>query len=192
MNVLPQRQRIAGNGAVVVCLRGENAVQGFCDWGAGVNVLPQRQRIAGNGAVVVCLRWDNAVQGFCDWGAGMNVLPQRQLIAGNAAVVVCLRGDNAVQGFCDWGAGVNVLPQRQLIVGNAAVVAKWEGVKGEQMFGPALGLFQGRFGDFTPSEGERKMRERASPSEGGKGPFGGGARLYGALEAVLRLLTFGR
>ena len=102
------------------------------------------------------------------------------LFRGYAAVVVCLRGDNAVQGFCDWGAGVNVLPQRQLIVGNAAVVTKWEGVKGEQMFGPALGLFQGRFGDFTPSEGvgrwrgfetpsegERKTRESVSPSEGG-------------------------
>ena len=36
------------------------------------------------------------------------------------------------------------------------------------------------------------MRESASPSEGGKGPLGGGTRLYGALEAVLRLLTFGR
>ena len=141
---------------------------------------------------MVCLRGENAVQRVCDGGAGVNVLPQRQLIAGNAAVVVCLRGDNAVQGFCDWGAGVNVLPQRQLIVGNAAVVAKWEGVKGEQMFGPALGLFQGRFGDFTPSEGERKMRESASPSEGGKGLLGGGTRLYGVLEAVLRLLTFGR
>ena len=46
----------------------------------------------------------------------------------------------------------------------------------------SVGLFQGRFGDFTPSEGvgrwrgfetpsegERKMRESASPSEGGKG-----------------------
>ena len=45
---------------------------------------------------------------------------------------------------------MNVLPQRQLIAGNAAVVAKWEGVDWEQMFGPALGLFTGRFGDFTP------------------------------------------
>ena len=36
------------------------------------------------------------------------------------------------------------------------------------------------------------MRESASPSEGGKGPLGGGTRLYGVLEAVLRLLTFGR
>ena len=69
----------------------------------------------------------------------------------------------------------------------------------------SVGLFQGRFGDFTPSEGvgrwrgfetpsegERKMRESASPSEGGKGPLGGGTRQYGALAAVLRLLTFGR
>ena len=86
----------------------------------------------------------------------------------------------------------------------------------------SVGLFQGRFGDFTPSEGvgrwrgfetpsegerkmresaspseggkggERKMRESASPSEGGKGLLGGGTRQYGALEAVLRLLTFGR
>ena len=45
---------------------------------------------------------------------------------------------------------------------------------------------------YAPSEGERKMRESASPSEGGKGPLGGGTRLYGALEAVLRLRTFGR
>ncbi len=44
----------------------------------------------------------------------------------------------------------------------------------------------------SPSEGERKMRESASPSEGGKGPLGGGTRQYGVLEAVLRLLTFGR
>ena len=36
------------------------------------------------------------------------------------------------------------------------------------------------------------MRESASPSEGGKGPLGGGTRQYGALEAVLRLLIFGR
>ena len=114
------------------------------------NVVPQRQRIAGNNAVVVCLRGDNAVQGVCDWGACMNVLPQRQRIAGNGAVVACLRGDNAVQGVCDGGACMNVLPQRQLIAGNAAVVAKWEGVEWEQMFGPALGLFTGRFGDFTP------------------------------------------
>ena len=69
----------------------------------------------------------------------------------------------------------------------------------------SVGLFQGRFGDFTPSEGvgrwrgfetpsegERKMRESASPSEGGKGLLGGGTRQYGALAAVLRLLTFGR
>ena len=149
---------------------------------------------------------------------------------------------------------MNVLPQRQLIAGNAAVVAKWEGVEWEQMFGPALGLFTGRFGDFTPfgwsmewnaavwgsgggtafthlrkvgkkcgkvfhlrkvgkvcwevergsmglwrwycvyspSEGVRKMRESVSPSEGGKDLLGGGTRLYGALEVVLRLLTFGR
>ena len=100
-------------------------------YGGAHNVLPQRQRIAGNGAVVACLRGENAVQRVCDGGAGVNVLPQRQLIAGNGAVVVCLRGDNAVQGVCDWGAGMNVV--------------EWE-----QMFGPALGLFTGRFGDFTP------------------------------------------
>lgn len=98
-NVLPQRQRIAGNGAVVACLRGENAVQRVCDGGAGVNVLPQRQLIAGNGAVVVCLRGDNAVQGVCDWGACMNVLPQRQLIAGNAAVVAKWEGVEWEQMF---------------------------------------------------------------------------------------------
>lgn len=56
MNVLPQRQLIAGNGAVVACLRGENAVQRVCDGGAGVNVLPQRQLIAGNAAVVA--KWE--------------------------------------------------------------------------------------------------------------------------------------
>ena len=55
-NVLPQRQRIAGNGAVVACLRGDNAVQGFCDCGACMNVLPQRQLIAGNAAVVA--KWE--------------------------------------------------------------------------------------------------------------------------------------
>ena len=43
-----------------------------------------------------------------------------------------------------------------------------------------------------PSEGVRKMRESASPSEGGKGLLGGGTRQYGALAAVLRLRTFGR
>ena len=110
---------------------------------------------------------------------------------------------------------MNVLPQRQLIAGNAAVVAKWEGVEWEQMFGPALGLFTGRFGDFTPfgwsmewnaavwcsdcgcaSTHLRKVSgkrgESASPSEGGKGPLGGGTRLYGALAAVVHLRTFGR
>ena len=144
----------------------------------------------------------------------MNVLPQRQRIAGNGAVVVCLRGDNAVQRVCDGGAGVNVLPQRQLIAGNAAVVAKWEGMEWEQMFGSfralhgavrrfyplrmEYGVERGcmvlwrRYCVYSPSEGVRKMRESASPSEGGKGPLGGGTRLYGALEAVLRLLTFGR
>lgn len=55
-NVLPQRQRIAGNGAVVACLRGYNAVQRVCDGGTGVNVLPQRQLIAGNAAVVA--KWE--------------------------------------------------------------------------------------------------------------------------------------
>jgi len=53
---IPQRQQNAENGAVVVCLRGDNAVQGFCDWGAGMNVLPQRQLIAGNAAVVA--KWE--------------------------------------------------------------------------------------------------------------------------------------
>ena len=50
----------------------------------------------------------------------------------------------------------------------------------------------GRSGKMVWLEGERKMRESVSPSEGGKGLLGGGTRLYGALEAVLRLLTFGR
>ena len=45
---------------------------------------------------------------------------------------------------------------------------------------------------YAPSEGVRKMRGNCTPSEGGKGPLGGGTRQYGALEAVLRLLTFGR
>ena len=45
---------------------------------------------------------------------------------------------------------------------------------------------------YAPSEGVRKMRESVSPSEGGKGPLGGGTLLYGALEAVLCLRTFGR
>ena len=67
-------------------------------------------------------------------------IPQRQQNAENGAVVVCLRGDNAVRMVCDGGAGMNVLLQRQRMAGNGAVVAKWEGVKREQMFGPALGL----------------------------------------------------
>ena len=50
----------------------------------------------------------------------------------------------------------------------------------------------GRSGKMVWLEGERKMRESASPSEGGKGPLGGGTRLYGALAAVVHLRTFGR
>ena len=49
-----------------------------------------------------------------------------------------------------------------------------------------------RYYVYSPSEGERKTRGNCTPPEGGKGPLGGGTRLYGALEAVLRLLTFGR
>ena len=49
-----------------------------------------------------------------------------------------------------------------------------------------------RYYVYSPSEGVRKMRESASPSEGGKGLLGGGTRLYGVLEAVLCLRTFGR
>ena len=52
--------------------------------------------------------------------------------------------------------------------------------------------FWRRYCVYSPSEGVRKMRESVSPSEGGKGLLGGGTRQYGALEVVLRLLTFGR
>ena len=49
-----------------------------------------------------------------------------------------------------------------------------------------------RYCVYSPSEGVRKMRESASPSEGGKGPLGGGTQQYGALAAVVHLRTFGR
>ena len=62
---------------------------------------------------------------------------------------------------------------------------RWEVERG------SMGFWR-RYCVYSPSEGVRKTRESASPSEGGKGPLGGGTRLYGALEAVLRLLTFGR
>ena len=62
---------------------------------------------------------------------------------------------------------------------------RWEVERGSMV------LWQ-RYCVYSLSEGERKMRESASPSEGGKGPLGSGTRQYGALEAVLRLLTFGR
>ena len=50
----------------------------------------------------------------------------------------------------------------------------------------------GRSGKMVWLEGERKMRESVSPSEGGKCPLGGGTRQYGALAAVVHLRTFGR
>ena len=62
---------------------------------------------------------------------------------------------------------------------------RWEVERG------SMGFWR-RYCVYSPSEGVRKMRESASPSEGGKGPLGGGTRQYGVLEAVLRLLTFGR
>ena len=49
---LPQRQRIAGNSAVVEEEQDGNAVQKACSRGAARKVMPQRQRNAGNGAVV--------------------------------------------------------------------------------------------------------------------------------------------
>ena len=49
---LPQRQRIAGNSAVVEEEQDGNAVQKACSSGAARKAIPQRQRNAGNGAVV--------------------------------------------------------------------------------------------------------------------------------------------
>ena len=44
----------------------------------------------------------------------------------------------------------------------------------------------------APSEGEWKMRESASPSEGVEGLVEMEMRLYGGLAAVVHLRTFGR
>ena len=62
---------------------------------------------------------------------------------------------------------------------------RWEVERGSMVLWQRLCI-------YAPSEGVRKMRERASPLEGGKGPLGGGTRLYGALAAVVHLRTFGR
>ena len=55
-SILPQRQRIAGNAAVVEGGRRGNAVQKACGKGVAENNVPQRQRIAGNAAVAASLR----------------------------------------------------------------------------------------------------------------------------------------
>ena len=50
---IPQRQRIAGNGAVVAKGKKGNAVQEACRMGAAEKDIPQRQRIAECAAVAV-------------------------------------------------------------------------------------------------------------------------------------------
>ena len=65
---VPQRQRIAGNAAVVEEERKDNAAQKACREGAAENAVPQRQRIAGNAAVVEEERKDNAAQKACREG----------------------------------------------------------------------------------------------------------------------------
>ena len=49
---IPQRQRNAGNGAVVERVMRGKAAQKACINGAAERDIPQRQRNAGNGAVV--------------------------------------------------------------------------------------------------------------------------------------------
>ena len=70
-----------------------------------------------------------------------NVVPQWQGIAGNSVVVEGERMVNIVQRACGAGMAGRTIPQRQQNAGNGAVVTKWEGVKVEQIFGSALGLF---------------------------------------------------
>ena len=48
---VPQRQRIAGNAAVVEKGRRHNAAQMACSKGVVKKAIPQRQRIAGNAAI---------------------------------------------------------------------------------------------------------------------------------------------
>ena len=55
-----------------------------------------------------------------------------------------------------------------------------------------LQAFSGRCPICAPLEGERKMRESASPSEGVEGLVEMEMRLYGGLAAVVYLRTFGR
>ena len=62
---------------------------------------------------------------------------------------------------------------------------RWEVERGSMV------LWQ-RYCVYSPSEGGRKTRGNCTPSEGGKGPLGGGTRQYGALAAVVRIRTFGR
>ena len=62
---IPQRQRIAGNAAVVEGGRRGNTVQRACSRDTAEKAIPQRQRIAGNAAVVERGRRDNSVQKAC-------------------------------------------------------------------------------------------------------------------------------
>ena len=139
--VVPQRQQIAGNGAVVEVGEGWNVrcvnvrcvACGRCGFGCA---MPQRQRIAGNAAVVeVGDGWNVRCVACERCGFGCAV-PQRQQIAGNAAVVG--RGDGrnvlyAACGRCGFGCA---MPQRQRIRGNAAVVGRKAWASGTASCGP--------------------------------------------------------
>ena len=82
--------------------------------------------------------------------------------------------------FGRWAENAGKVPHLRK-VGNV----RWEVERG------SMELWR-RYCVYSPSEGGRKTRGNCTPSEGGKCPLGGGTRQYGALEAVLRLLTFGR
>ena len=65
---VPQRQRIAGNAAIVEEGQRDNAEQMACSKGAAKKAIPQRQRIAGFAAIVEKERKDNAAQRACREG----------------------------------------------------------------------------------------------------------------------------
>ena len=133
---MPQRQQIAGNGAVVEVGDGRKVLCAACRRCGFGCAMPQRQRISGNGAVVEVgngRKVPCAACGRCGFGCAM---PQRQQIAGNAAVVVMGNGWKvrcAACGRCGIGCA---MPQRQQIRGNAAVVGRKAWASGTASCGP--------------------------------------------------------
>ena len=83
----PQRQRIAGNGAVVEVAGRLDVPYVACGRSSFEHVVPQRQRIAGNGAVVEVAGRLDVPYVACGRSGFECAVPQRQRVAGNGAVV---------------------------------------------------------------------------------------------------------